>query len=200
MTVLDKNYWQSRYQNGETGWDIGSISSPLLHYFNHLIETKSDKLLKILIPGAGSGYEAAYLWERGFKNVWVCDWAESAFEKLKTIAPDFPHNQMILGDFFEINDTYDCIIEQTFFCAINPSERLRYAQKTSELLHTEGVLVGVLFGRSFPFEGPPFGGNSEEYEKYFKPYFNILKMEHCYNSIKPRDGAELWLKLSKKNI
>ena len=198
--ILDKNYWANRYQTGEIGWDTGAITMPIKAFIDHLIEMKTDKNLKILIPGAGSGHEAAYLWAQGFHNVFVCDWAEEAISRYKNNVPEFPESQLIIGDFFQLNGQFDLIIEQTFFCALDPKMRPQYAEKMHKLLHTEGVLAGVLFAQTFSFQGPPFGGDSAEYVNYFEPYFDILTMEDCYNSIQPRAKMELWIKLKKKTI
>jgi methyl halide transferase len=208
-TMLDKNYWQARYENGDMGWDTGAITTPIKAYVDHLVAVKAPSTLKVLIPGAGSGYEAAYLWQHGFHQVYVCDWADEAMERLKKNAPDFPHSHLLIGDFFQLNDKFDVIIEQTFFCAIDPAERPRYAEKAAKLLNCPadvpkthqdwaGTLAGVLFGKNFPFQGPPFGGTQEEYGQYFNSFFEIVTMEECYNSIKPRANAELWINLRKK--
>lgn len=210
MKILDQNYWQKRYENGEIGWDAGGITTPIKDFVDNMLESGAGRDLRILVPGAGSGYEAAYLWQQGFSNVYICDWAEDAIERFKKNAPDFPQHQILRGDFFELQGQYDMILEQTFFCALPPSLRPAYAQKCSELLDCptdmpdpdfawKGRLVGVMFGITFPFEGPPFGGGKEEYIGYFEPYFDILTMENCYNSIKPRENAELWVVLKKKS-
>ena len=85
------------------------------------------------------------------------------------------------------------MIEQTFFCALDPKLRLDYIQKCKKLLHHNGKLVGVLFGVEFPIQGPPFGGTKDEYESDFSKYFEIEVLEPCYNSIKPRSGNELFI-------
>jgi len=66
---LNESYWTSRYQNDQTGWDIG-YASPAITNFMNQIENKDSK---ILIPGCGNAYEAKYLWENGFKNVYLLD-------------------------------------------------------------------------------------------------------------------------------
>ena len=33
MNQFDQNFWNSRWENGETGWDIGEASSPIAEYF-----------------------------------------------------------------------------------------------------------------------------------------------------------------------
>jgi hypothetical protein len=45
---------------------------------------------------------------------------------------------------------------------------------------------------------PPFGGSREEYRRRFSPFFNILEMETAQNSIKPREGREVFIKMEKK--
>lgn len=190
---LSENYWDGRYQCNNIGWDIGSISTPLKHYFDQL----TNKNLKILIPGGGNSYEAEYLFNNGFKNVYVVDISTTALSNLKKRIPSFPEFQLIHKDFFDLEMTFDLIIEQTFFCAINPQLRSNYALKMSRLLKEKGKLVGLLFNIPLNETQPPFGGSKQEYLNYFKPYFNIELMEVCHNSIEKRQGNELFFKFSK---
>ena len=90
------------------------------------------------------------------------------------------------------------MIEQTFFCAIDPKERSNYAKKAQSLLKENGILTGVLFDQEFENDGPPFGGNREEYKEYFQPYFNFTIFETCTNSIPQRQGSELFTVFTKK--
>lgn len=194
MILFDKEYWNNRYINNETGWDIGYVSTPLKNYFDQL----KNKDLRILIPGCGNAYEAEYLFKQGFKNVFIVDIAPEAIKAFKNRVPEFPESQIFLADFFELKQTWDLIIEQTFFCAINPAMREKYAQKMQELLTKNGKLVGLLFNCELNTEHPPFGGFKEDYEKLFSKYFNIKIMETCYNSIEPRKERELFIILEKK--
>lgn len=186
---LDKEFWGNRYNTGETGWDIGYPSTPIKEYIDQLI----DKSIKILIPGCGKAYEAEHLFKQGFKNVYLIDLTEQAFEALKKRVPDFPADHLIVGDFFEHQGQYDLIIEQTFFCAIDPKLRPKYVQKMKELLKPGGKLVGLLFDAELNTDRPPFGGHKIEYQELFSPYFNIKTLETAYNSIEPRAGGELFV-------
>lgn len=186
--------WNKRYKDENTGWDIGKPSPPLRSYIDHL----KNKDLKILIPGAGNAYEAEHLFNKGFKNVYVLDIAKIALENLKKRCPRFPENQLIHGDFFSHDDSYDLILEQTFFCAIDPKLRVKYAQHMKILLSENGVLAGVMFNRTFE-NGPPYGGSKAEYLRLFGQYFNNVTMEECYNSIPPRLGSELFITISSKS-
>ena len=69
MMNLNKAFWDNKYTNEKLGWDIGYISTPLKSYIDQL----ADKNLKILIPGAGNGYEVEYLFNSGFTNIHVVD-------------------------------------------------------------------------------------------------------------------------------
>lgn len=187
-----ENYWTNRYNTGNTGWDIGSPSSPLITYFDQL----EDKNLKILIPGAGNAYEAEYLYKSGFKNIFVLDISETPLKALKKRNPEFPESQLLKEDFFKHQGTYDLVIEQTFFCSFPPLKETRqsYALQMHHLLKSRGKLVGLWF--SIPLKDdlnlPPFGGTKFEYINYFEPHFKIKTFETCYNSIPQRQGNELF--------
>ena len=190
---LSDAYWESRYQKGETGWDIGEISTPLLEFFNSL----HDKSIRILIPGCGNAYEAAYLHSIGFTNVFLLDFAQSPLLHFQKTNPDFPKAHLLQKDFFDHHETYELVIEQTFFCAIDPALRKKYVEHTSSLLSLNGKLVGLLFDFIFEKDGPPFGGSKEEYKSLFQPFFRVEKLEPCHNSISPRSGKELFIMATK---
>jgi thiopurine S-methyltransferase len=190
--VKSSIYWSKRYNQNKIGWDCGKITTPLKEYIDQL----TDKDIKILIPGCGNAYEGAYLWGLGFKNVYILDFVPEVISNFKKFVPDFPNENILELDFFEHVDTYDLIIEQTFFCAIHPSKRKDYSVHVSNLLNEKGKLVGVLFNRDFD-GGPPFGGSIEDYRNIFSTYFREVKMNPCYNSIKPRVGSELFIQLTK---
>lgn len=191
---FDKSYWEEKFNSNETDWDIGYVSTPLKEYFDRL----TNRDLKILIPGSGNGYEAEYLYNLGFKNVFILDWSDTAIKNFTSRFPKFPPQNIFNKDFFSHNEKYDLIIEQTFLCALDTSLRKNYVQKTSELLVEKGKLVGLLFNREFVSERPPFGGIKDEYVKLFEPYFDFKYFDECYNSIKPRMGSELFINLVKK--
>ena len=190
---LDKEYWDNRYITKETQWDAGSITTPIKTYFDQLTEKDTS----ILIPGAGNGHEAEYIHNKGFKNVYICDISEFPLQQFKTRAPYFPKEQLILANFFNLQGSYDLILEQTFFCALNPSLRQQYAVQCANLLKKGGKLVGVLFNCEFE-NSPPYGGSKEEYLAYFKDLFEIKYLDTCYNSIPKRAERELFINLIKK--
>ena len=38
MERLSKEFWSSRYQHNDTGWDIGEISTPIKAYFDQVLD------------------------------------------------------------------------------------------------------------------------------------------------------------------
>lgn len=192
-----EDYWTRRYEEGKTGWDIGTVSRPIKEYIDQL----SDKEIKVLIPGAGNAYEAEYLYDRGFSTTYVLDISELPLNQAKSRIPDMPEGQFLQDNFFTLTGQYDLILEQTFFCSFEPTpeNRKHYAVKMHELLKPNGKLVGLWF--DLPLETGakrPFGGSKEEYISYLRPYFEIQIFEACYNSIEPRAGKELFGVFTKK--
>ncbi|MFN4144905.1 MAG: methyltransferase domain-containing protein [Runella sp.] len=191
-TPLSQEYWDQRYLTGQTGWDIGYAAPALVEYFDTLSNTE----LRILIPGAGNAYEAAYLLDKGFGDVTVVDISEIVCQKLtEKYAPK--GLKVVCQDFFEHQGCYDLIVEQTFFCALLPTLRVAYIQKMRELLDDEGVLAGLLFNRAFE-GGPPFGGHEAEYRALFEAQQFDLQINLEPRSIPPRQGSELFFISSKK--
>jgi SAM-dependent methyltransferase len=196
MKNLDQQFWNQRYAEAQTGWDIGYPSPALKLYVDGL----PDKNQTILIPGCGNAYEAGYLLQQGFSRITLIDIAPLVVEKVSLkfeTAIEAGTLRIICGDFFELKESYDLILEQTFFCALDPSLRTAYAKQMFQLLNPKGVLAGLWFNFPLTEEGPPFGGSQEEYEYYFKPLFTIKQLSPALNSIKPRAGRELFIELEK---
>ncbi len=190
---LDEQFWSLKYLQDDTGWDVGSISQPLKQYLDQV----ENKALRILIPGAGNAYEAGYAFKNGFLNIHILDISDVPLKNFQKAFPDFPKSNIHHQDFFLHESQYDLILEQTFFCALPPGLRNKYASKTNDLLNLGGKVAGVFFKRNFAHDGPPYGGSKEEYWLIFKKYFKIRIMEDCNNSIVPRKGSELFVLMQK---
>lgn len=191
---LNSTYWEERYKNKETGWDVGTITTPLKEYIDQI----EDKSIKILIPGAGNSYELEYLLNNGFENVFVLDYAQAPLDNIQHRIANCKPNQLIKSDFFEHQGNYDLILEQTFFCALDPQLRKKYVEKATSLLHPKGKIAGLLFQFPLTEVGPPFGGSKVEYIDLFQDQFEIKTLETANNSIKPRHGNELFFIFIKK--
>ena len=194
---LDSSFWNLRYQNNQTGWDLGQVSEPIKKWF----ENQENKKINILIPGAGKGYEVKYGFEKGFENIFYMDLSNRAGDLFKETCPEFPKDQILIGDFFSLKKPlfFDVIIEQTFFCAIDPLLRPNYVEKTNEILKKNGKIIGLLFNREFDTKGPHFGGTEKEYKELFNSKFNFKKFENSLLSSLPRKDYEFWIEFIKKD-
>lgn len=193
--LMDENYWSNRYRSNQTGWDAGKATTPLKQYLDQI----SEKSIKLLIPGAGNAHEAIYAHKMGFSQVHVLDIAAEPLQRLQAEYPDFPASHLHHENFFDHVGKYDLIVEQTFFCAIKPDLRFDYIKKMGHLLKPDGKLIGVLFDRDFPEQGPPFGGDKATYLCIFSEGLHVVKMERCHNSISPRAGMELFFIAQRKS-
>lgn len=193
MMLLNKEYWEERYESATTNWDVGDVSTPLKAYIDQL----KDKNTRILIPGAGNAYELDYLIENGFQNVFVIDYAKHPLDTIIKRNKSL-EKHLIQDDFFNHSGTYDLILEQTFFCALQPNLRPNYVAKMYDLLSEKGKISGLLFNFPLTEEGPPFGGCQEEYVNLFSNRFSIKTLELAFNSIKPRAYKELFFTFEKK--
>ncbi|HEY4109034.1 methyltransferase domain-containing protein [Puia sp.] len=196
----DPDYWNERWLTGDTGWDMGGVSPPLQHYFQQL----THKDLPILIPGCGNAYEAAWLLDNGFTDITLLDIAEQPTRLLREKFAGSPI-KILTADFFQHQGQYHLIVEQTFFCSLDPTLRPAYAEKAHDLLRPGGRLAGLLFDRDFTggppdrppvcrpkAHQPPYGGHKAEYQKLFGKNLTLKTLAPCYNSIKPRAGKELF--------
>lgn len=191
---LDDKYWDKRYLETETGWDIGKVSTPLKEYIDQL----ENKHISILIPGCGNSYEADYLLQEGFTNITLIDISPVLVGLIREKFASTIGKQLhvICGNFFKLEQQFDLVLEQTFFCALDPLLRNDYVDKMFDVLNPGGKLAGVLFNRAFE-GGPPFGGNLDEYVQLFSEKFVVKTMAACYNSIEPRKGSEVFVVLIK---
>jgi thiopurine S-methyltransferase len=187
------SFWQNKYENLSTKWDLGTISLPLKTYFDQI----KDKELELLIPGCGNAYEVEYLFNAGYKNIDLLDIAEAPLINFKNRVPKFPDNHIIQSDFFKHKGQYDLIIEQTFFCALQPHLREKYVQKMHNLLKSKGQLIGLLFDFPLTELGPPYGGDINSYQQLFCNLFKIKVLERSFNSHPDRFGKELFIIFEK---
>ncbi len=190
---LDRLYWNQKWMENQTGWDIGFTSPALMDYFKSI----ENKNAKVLIPGCGNAYEAETLIHLGFTAITLVDIAEELVKNLQEKFKDQPQIRILHKDFFDLEEKYDYIVEQTFFCALAPDLREAYVKKMASLLTDQGELFGLLFNRIFTQDGPPYGGTMGEYFPLFKQAFSSIEMDICEQSIGPRVGTELFFKCKK---
>jgi SAM-dependent methyltransferase len=191
---LEAQFWEERYQSGQTGWDIGEPAPPLVDFLN---SPEAPKPGKILVPGCGHGHEALYLAEQGFEVVGL-DFAPSAIEFCRRQARERgleSRTRFEQHDLFKLpadfKGAFDFAAEHTFFCAIDPALRPQYVQVIHDILKPGGKLLAVFWAHNRP-GGPPYGTSAGEIYRLFSPLFEIEQLQPAKRGHPRRAGEELW--------
>lgn len=191
VSIANSEYWENRYQEGTTRWDLGKASPPLVSLLN--LPDLTLKTGRVAVLGCGRGYDAMLFADRGF-DVIGFDFAPLAIIQATTLAQTAENSaQFLQRDIFNLADEFpsyfDYVIEHTCFCAIEPEQRLDYVQIVQQILQPQGELIGVFFTHSRA-GGPPFGVTPTQIKQYFEPKFEIISLVPVINSVPERQGEE----------
>lgn len=165
--------WEQAYEMGNTPWDKGSASPPLVEYLErHRIKGR------VLVPGCGTGHDAAVLAESG-ADVTGMDIAPLA---LKMARKQRPHAKVcwLEGDFLDRGlmeaGYYDWVVEHTCLCAIDPDQREAYVKSLRHALKPGGYYWAVFFRLVSNYDGnsPPHPIVSDEIDRLFADGFERL--------------------------
>lgn len=209
---LTPDYWQGRFEKGDTPWELGHPSVVLMEAFDEVARRgTSVKGLTVLSPGCGTGSDAVAIAQRG-ANVLAVDWSPSAEKELAhkwtaTPATSGGGLEFVSGDFFAIPPRpVDCVAEHTFFCAIDPSARPQYVQRIAEWVKQGGFVVGNFFilseqeASALPGfsltqsgEGPPFATTVFQLETLFSPFFRTVELRQANQQEPDRRPGMEWI-------
>lgn len=199
----DVNYpakWEGDYRRGTAGWSLHA-PTPV---FQHLLAEKNSRgdmnfpPGRMLVPGAGLGYDAREFARHGFDVVAVDfaqDAAEAMHHALRTAeTPDTAH-EIVQGDLFQLpasrNESFDYVLEYTCFCAIDPARRIEYADVMARVLKPGGIYIALAFPLDEHDGGPPFTVKTDDLIGLFEARgFVLLRREMHPATIKPRKGRE----------
>lgn len=182
--------WESCYVRGETPWDHGQASPPLL------AEVAQRPLAgRVLVIGCGPGHDVAALAGLGC-DVLGLDIAPSAVAKARAAYPEHA-TRFVTGDLFDLpkdlRGAFDVIVEHTCLSGMPPELRPRYAAGVRAALKPGGRITGVWYidpdldpGES----GPPFPLPVKELDALFADDFEILADYVPANSFPGRSGRE----------
>ena len=166
--------WDKAYQEGETPWDKGYASPAIAEWLQ-----KNSLEGGVLVPGCGLGHDVRLLASHN-NQVTGIDISQTAISKAKAI--EVVNNESYrVADFFNLAEDYsqsfDWVVEHTFFCAIAPDLRQSYVENLVNMLRPKGYYLAVFFLKDpsqIDSEGPPYKICREAVEKYFWKNFNLL--------------------------
>lgn len=152
---------------------------------------------RVLIPGCGTAYEAAFLDRLGWA-VTALDFSAIAIEAARRQLGNWG-GTLLQADFFAHRPDipYALIYERAFLCALPRKLWSGYGAHMAQLLETGGFLVGFYFFSDEP-KGPPFGIARAELEALLSPYFELVAEAAVVDSIGPFAGRERWMEWRRR--
>lgn len=160
MTGPDIDFWQARFDTGQTPWDRGAPGPQLAVW----LDAGQLAPCRIAVPGCGAGHEVELLAARGF-DVVALDYTPAAVtrtrERLARAGLAARVEQAdVLGWMPE--SPLDAVYEQTCLCALHPDRWIEYAERLHAWLRPGGTLWTMLMQVPRPgaaqgvIEGPPY--------------------------------------------
>ncbi len=193
------NIWEERYQNEQFGWDAGAPAPALVDWCADC-DTRYDKVAAV---GLGTGYDLQPL-STIADTVIGLDFAQSAktrFEEL--VLPQIKHEDLhyLLTDFFSYDPKvgFNLIWDYTFFCAIEPSERGKWADTMARLIRPGGILLALIFPVVEKEGGPPFAVIPEEVHALLSSNFELIDSVAPKTSHPGREGKEFITQYRRKS-
>jgi SAM-dependent methyltransferase len=192
------SFWESMYQSGRTGWNLGQ-PTPV---FARLADSLELELGKMLVLCAGHGHDARMFASRGFE-VTAVDFASEAVQAMHALDEPQAPLEILQLDLFELpafmDGQFDYVLEYTCFCAIDPQRRAEYVKRVTDLLKPGGFYIALAFPiREHP-GGPPYSVSSDELvQPFIHRGFELLHREIPSESVPGRRGIEELIILRKK--
>ncbi|MGE0526771.1 MAG: methyltransferase domain-containing protein [Bdellovibrionales bacterium] len=195
--VRNSGFWTDKYQSAEKpGWELGRESVVLPEVLPQL---KLGKC-RVLVPGCGSGHDAAYFARLGHVVTGV-DFSEEAIQRAKSLYGHLENLTFERADVFALpptwNARFDLVFEHTLYCAVSPEHRSALAKVWNRVLHSQGHLLGIFFVMERRL-GPPFGGSEWEVRERLGGAFDFLYWTRWRRSVENRRGLELVVFARKK--
>jgi SAM-dependent methyltransferase len=141
MAGPDREFWNKRFAEGSTPWDRGA-TNPQLHAWLSAGELKP---CRILIPGCGSGHEAATLAAAGFE-VTALDYSPEAIARTRKLLDSKSLKATVVeadAIAWQPDRPFDAVYEQTMLCAIYPDLWRAYADQLHRWLKPGGRLYAL---------------------------------------------------------
>ena len=193
------DFWDHRFRNGITPWEAGAAPPELRQFVSACAltagaaaATHPRRRPRVLVPGCGSAFDAAYLDRQGWQ-VTALDFSTAAIELARRSVGDSWSGTLLAADFFSFvaAEPFDLIYERAFLCALPRHLWPQYGRRVAELLPTGGQLAGYFFF-SEDLRGPPFGILPEQLAALLTPGFVCREDRAIGDSLPVFAGRERW--------
>jgi len=154
------DFWQARFDQGQTPWDRGEASPQLARW----IGDRTLAPCRIAVPGCGSGYEVLRLAQAGF-DVTGLDYTPAAVALTRArLDAAGARADVVEADVLAWTPPapLDAVYEQTCLCALHPDHWVAYAKQLHAWLRPGGLVFALFMQAARPgaanglIEGPPY--------------------------------------------
>jgi len=186
-------FWDTRFREGVTPWDAGGVPPALKNWIG-----RRAGRLRVLIPGAGTGYEVRLFAEHGH-DVLAIDFSDAAIEAAKRELGSLC-GRVRKADFFELQDgPFDVVYERAFLCALPRTLWSEWARRMAEVVSPGGVLAGFFYIDDNQ-RGPPFGVSQEGLNDLLGKAFEMTESQALppEQSLPVFQGREIWQVWSRR--
>ena len=180
------DFWCKRFAEGVTPWDAGRVPAD----FDAFVGARQTPM-NTLIPGCGSGWEAARLAAAGWP-VTALDFSPAAVARAREVLAGHAV-ELVCADFFSYAPATPptLIYERAFLCALPRKLWTDWAGKVAALLPPGGLLAGYFFVCE-QLKGPPFGIEQAQLDTLLLPAFERIEDRPVADSIPVFAGRERW--------
>jgi SAM-dependent methyltransferase len=153
----------------------------------------------VLVPGAGTGHDAAALAQAGWRvtAIDIAPAVEAAL--LRRLEAD--RGSVIVGDALgmKVDEPFDLVFDHTFFCAIDPDDRSTFGSMVDRVLTRKGSLISVVYpiGRPNSEGGPPWGFDTEDISAALGEQF-ALEEEAGHMRVAGRRWPHAWTRWARR--
>ena len=189
-------YWETLYQTKKDSWDLGKANPALLEFFKNTLCPKKGR---VLVPGAGRGWDAIAWAQRGHETLAV-DYAQTAVGVLSAAAEKHPKLSVLNIDLFELSpkstEPFDIIYEYGCFSAIHPGRRDEYFEVWDKMLRPGGLVIAIFYPliQSTSLGGPPHPTSEGELMARLDGVLEVEERIKPKKSVPERLGKEeIWL-------
>jgi len=199
----ESRYWDSRWQEGQTGWDLGGPHPLLGDLIGRATAFGLAADARIFIPGCGRAHDGIWLVRHGYRVV-AADFAPRAVAAARQNAADLVASGSLKASdaahmTFRVEDAATCpeadqggfqgVFDRAMFCALRPELRGAYIEALAARLQKHGLFMSLLFSDIAPTpqkpkgSGPPFEVTESAVSDQLSPWFERVVFETR------RDGA-----------
>lgn len=160
------DFWQQRFEKGQTPWDRGASHPQLQAWLDAGVLQRGHR---VLVPGCGNGHELLVLSRHGLPARGL-DYAPAAVQRARErlaagsagAVPVMIEQADVLEWQPAADERPDVVYEQTCLCALHPDHWQRYAAQLASWLAPGGRLLALFMqalrnsASQGVVEGPPY--------------------------------------------